>query len=155
MEPQSIYIDTNILIFYFDTKHKEVRNNVRICINRVKRALENPQIKIKVPQVVLGELVLAHCSNKCELDRILQLLNDLNADKPAANEQVLEIAIDLLKLDSLLKPNDALIVAHALYDSEAKWLLTTDTNLIANPNIKREMQKLEHEFTISDSFRTH
>lgn len=151
MPPQSIYIDTELLMFHFD-KHDKGRI-ARATIAQIKNMIKNAEIKVKIPQVVLGELMLNSCKGKCDSTKIIKLLKELNADYPNADSEILECAKELIEEEKgYMKPNDALIVAHALKDNSTTWLLTTDKELIGNLTINRKMNELKHRFTVSETF---
>jgi hypothetical protein len=151
MRPQSIYIDTELLMFHFDRHDKG--KSARATIAQIKTMIKNAEIKVKVPQVVLGELMLNSCDGKCDSTKIIKLLKDLNADYPNADSEIMKCANELLSDENgYMQPNDAVIVAHALKDTSTTWFLTTDTNLIGNLSIDRKMDELGHRFSISETF---
>lgn len=82
---------------------------------------------------------------------MVDLLKSLEADYPNANNLILRYAKELMD-DQSIKPNDAVLVAHALLDLPTQWLLTTDQTLITNLTIKEKMDELHHRFTIGPSF---
>lgn len=156
MPSQHIYIDTDIFRFYFDRDDDRGRV-ARASIAQVERSLENnSEIQVKIPQVVLGELMLAVCEGKCDQEDIKKLLVRLNVevwrDMPTVNSEILLHAKDILDKNPLLGPNDALLAAHALTDGSTTWLLTTDEKLIVNRDIKKKMDAIGHKFTISPSY---
>jgi len=154
MPPQNIYIDTDILIFYFD-KTDDKGRVARSSITQVIRSLENPEIKVRISQVVLGELMMNFCNGKCESDKIKELFVKLNvgySDMPSTSLKDLTCAKEIMDAQHRMKPNDALIVAQVLEDPSAKWLLTTDGKLIGNKFIEEKMEALNHRFTIAPSF---
>jgi len=151
MPPQSIYIDTELLMFYFD-KHDKGRT-ARATISQITKMTKNGEINVKVSQVVLGELLLNSCEGKCDSTKIIKLLKDLKADYPNSNSEILGCARELIADENgYMQPNDALIVAHALKDNSTTWLLTTDKILIGNLSIDRKMNELGHKFNVSETF---
>lgn len=155
MPSQNVYIDTDILIFYFDKKRDKGRI-ARTSITQLERSLnENPQIKVKIPQVVLGELMMNYCNGKCDLNEIKKLLVRLNvgySDMPSAKPDEWHCAEEIVGAQWQIKPNDALLVAQVLKDPSATWLLTTDGKLIGNKFIDKKMLTLNHRFSIAPSF---
>jgi len=143
-------------MFYFDKKKVDERRVARSSIEKVVRSLrENSEIKVKICQVVLGELMLHFCKGKCEFDEMKKLFERLNvgsSDMPSASSKVLKCANEIMESQHRIKPNDALIVAQVLKDSSATWLLTTDEKLIGNRVIEEKMQALGHRFNIDSSF---
>jgi predicted nucleic acid-binding protein len=155
MPQQNVYIDTDILMFYYDKK-EDKRRAARSSIMQVERSLdENHEIKVKISQVVLGELMMHYCNGKCESEEIKNLfvkLNIGNSDLPSVSLEALACAKEILDVQRRINPNDALIVAQVLNDSLATWFLTTDTKLIGNKFIEEKMDALGHRFTINSSF---
>ena len=156
MPSQNVYIDTDILMFSFDKKDDRGRE-ARKTIARLTRSLrENPEIKVKISQVVLGELMMHSCNGKCESDKMMELLEKLNvqsSDMPSVSHDALICASEILNANLRIGPNDALIVAQVLKDPLATWFLTTDTRLIGNMFIQEKMVSLDHRFTIDSSFQ--
>lgn len=155
MPSQHVYIDTDILRFNSD-RNNDLGRVARASIAQVEKSLINPQIKVKIPQVVLGELMIAACQGDCDIEDIKKLLLRLNVevwrDMPTVNSDVLFHAKDILDKNPLLGPNDALLAAHALTDVSTAWLLTTDEPLIVNRVIKEKMDSMGHRFHISSTF---
>jgi predicted nucleic acid-binding protein len=155
MPLQNVYIDTDILMFYHDKKDDK-RMAARSTVTQVERSLdENHEIKVKISQVVLGELMMHFCNGRCESDEMNKLFKKLNvghSDMPSASLEALVCAKEILDVQRRINPNDALIVSQVLTDSLATWLLTTDTKLIGNKLIEEKMEALNHRFTIASSF---
>src|SRR5512136_392652 len=100
MANQHVYIDTDILRFYFDKKDDKRRTS-RSTITNLENALDNNhEIRVKIPQVVLGELMLAICDGKCDAENIMGLLTKLNVDihndLPCPDSDVFSCARELL-----------------------------------------------------------
>jgi hypothetical protein len=161
MPSQSIYIDADMLIFYFD-KHSNKQGDkdddmgriARDTLKKVMAALHNSEIHAKIPQVVLGELFLFFCKeNQDAYDplKFIELIKKMGNEHPCANTKTLKLCQELLN-DHSIKPNDAVLVAHALLDKSTKWLLTTDQTLITNLTIKNKMDALKNKFTIDSRF---
>ena len=153
MPSQNVYIDTDMLIFYFD-KTSDKGRIARDTINKIKNGLDNSEIHVKTPQVVLGELLLSSCEGKCELVKIIKLLKDLEAEFPSADSEILACAQELMNGDQYIQPNDAMLIAHALKDESTEWLFTTDRNLITNLEISRKMDEMKNKFSIASSFHS-
>lgn len=154
MPSQRIYIDADILIYTFDDRSNDKGRTSREIIKKIINNLGNVEIRVRVPQVVLGELLVFFCKRKqtkCTPLQMVDLLKSLEADYPNANNIILRYAKELMD-DQSIKPNDAVLVAHALLDLPTQWLLTTDQTLITNLTIKEKMDELNHRFTIGPSF---
>jgi predicted nucleic acid-binding protein len=153
MPSQSVYIDASMLLFYFDRHH----DNGRIARETIKKVLENidnSEIHVRIPQVVLGELFIFYCRPRNEdydLLKMVGLIKKLQADFPSANFSTLKLAHELRK-DLSIKPNDAVLVAHALLDASTQWLLTTDQVLISNLTIEKQMNNKRNRFAIDSKF---
>jgi predicted nucleic acid-binding protein len=154
--PQSYYIDTDILIYYFgEHDRKDKRTIARKLIKQIINNINNTEITVKIPQVVLGELMLSFYERKCELVQMIDLLReDLRVDIPNASFEVLECAQELRRRDAYITPNDALIVSQALLDNSTTWLFTTDQELIGNMAINEKMDSLDHRFSIASRFNS-
>ncbi len=155
---QSYYFDADILLFYFDStpKKHDKRTASRNLISKVISTNSiNNNINVKIPQVALGELMLAFCAEKCQPDEMMQLIIDnLNADFPNADFNAFTCANELREREGNIKPNDALIVAQALLDRTATWLFTTDRLLIGNLAIMDKMDEMDHQISISSTLNT-
>jgi predicted nucleic acid-binding protein len=151
---QSVYIDSNMLIFYYDKKGDMGRVS-RQTIKKVIDNLDNSEIHVRIPQVILGEVLLYFCIRRkpsCEPSEITGLLKKLEADYPSSSLSIMRCAQELLTIDHSIKPNDALLVSHALLDRSTRWLLTADQILITNLEIKKKMDSMGHRFTIASTF---
>jgi len=156
MPIQNVYIDTNVLMFSFDKKDDRGRDARKTIARLIRSLRENPEIKVKISQVVLGELMMHSCNGKCESGKVMELFEKLNirsSDMPSVSLNVLVCASEILNANLRIGPNDALLVAQVLKDPLATWLLTTDTKLIGNMVIQEKMVFLDHRFTIDSSFR--
>ena len=158
MPRQHIYIDSNILMFYFEKRkprRDDRRENARQSITHITRSLnENDEIKVIISQIVLGELMMHSCNGKCDLEQIGELLRDLHVDGsnlPSVSFDALLCAQEIHDSLRRIEPNDALLVSQALKDPDTTWLLTTDKLLIGNPVIERKMEE-NHRFTIAYSY---
>lgn len=152
MTTQNYYLDTDILLYYFD-ETADLQEIAKTTINQIKsNQRHNSEINVKISQIVLGELLLAFYDKKCKADDVIELLLTLKIDMPNTDSEILNCALDLLREDQLLQPNDALIVAHLLKDTSAKWLFTTDQILIGNLVIDRKMKEYGVKFHIASSF---
>jgi predicted nucleic acid-binding protein len=152
MPSQSVYVDTDMLIYYFD-KRSDKGRMARDTIKKVLDHLDNPEIHVRIPQVVLGELLIHFCTRRkaiCEPAQMIELLRKLEADYPTSNPTLIRHAQELMRQH--IKPNDSMLVAHALLDRTTQWLLTTDQLLTTNLDIKKKMDILGHSFTIDSRF---
>lgn len=153
MPSKNVYVDADMLLFYFDRRSDKGRV-ARETIKKIISHLGGSEIHVRIPQVVLGELLIFFCKQKkdeCEPSKMIELLKKLEADYPNANLDILRHAQELM-IDRSIKPNDAVLVAHALLDRSTQWLLTTDQTLITNLEIERKMSSMGHRFTIDSRF---
>jgi hypothetical protein len=81
MPSQSVYVDADMLIFYFSRRSDQGRV-ARDTIKKVKAHLGNSEFHVRIPQVVLGKLFIFFCKRKteCSLSRMIDLLRGLEAD---------------------------------------------------------------------------
>ena len=57
--PQSYYIDACVLISYFDEQKKDQNKIAKDTIHKIINTVErNPEISVKIPTLVLGEIYL-------------------------------------------------------------------------------------------------
>jgi predicted nucleic acid-binding protein len=154
MPSQSFYIDASMLLFYFDRSSDNGRI-ARETIKKILANLDNLDIHVRIPQVVLGELFIFYCNpnnHDCDPSRMITLTKKLQADYPSANAYTLRLAQELMANDHSIKPNDSVLVAHALLDKATQWLFTTDQALISNLEIERQMCALGNRFTTDSKF---
>jgi predicted nucleic acid-binding protein len=155
MPSQNIYVDADMLIFYFDRRSDKGRI-ARETLNKVLDQRSNPEIHVKIPQVSMGEVLLFICkprrNDDCDPLKMIGFLKKFGNDHPTVNAEILTLSQELITTDRSIKPNDAILVAHALLDQSTKWLLTTDQTLITNFTIKNKMDALGNRFTIDSSF---
>ncbi|RLI77649.1 hypothetical protein DRP04_11100 [Archaeoglobales archaeon] len=151
---QSIYIDANILIGYFEKKNRDIKKIAREAISKTQKMVRgNSEIIVKIPTIVLAEFMqwyIEDCSDEEVLSQFEALVEKLDADFPAPKKEHYELAIKLMNEDDRVNSHDALIVSHALLDPTTTWLLTTDTVLHNNKVIEKEKKRLENRFKISD-----
>ena len=156
---QSIYFDADILINYFADqnirkhakKAKEISRHAKKVIHQARKMCKNPEIIIKVPLIVLGELTM----ETIEQDGItLSSLfgRVIDAEFTSGSRDSYKIASELMGKDDRLTPADALLVAQALTNKTSEWLITTDGNLINNLAISKIKDKLGSGLKISDRF---
>lgn len=121
----------------------------------------NPEIKIKIPLIVLGEFMseLTQKEIKDEKSQEIifrlkqQILLPFGREIPAPSRETYNVALELMNRDHHLKPTDALIVAQALVDEESEWLITTDGSLLDNRAILEIIEEKGSKLKISDRFR--
>ena len=103
----------------------------------------------------MGEILLFICkpnNDDCDPPKMIEFLKRFGTDHPTVNAEVLALSQELITTDHSIKPNDAILVAHALLDQSTEWLLTTDQTLITNRTIKNKMDSLANTFTIDYRF---
>jgi len=153
---QSIYIDTSILIGYFEHKKSDIRKISRDAVNRViNMEKENREIMVKIPSIVLAEFMLWCVRNNCLYEfsaGFEDLMKKLNAEFPSPNKDHYDEVSLLMKKDNFLEPHDALVITHALLDRSTTWVLTTERALHNNKVIQEEKERLNNKFKISDRF---
>lgn len=156
MSYQSYYFDSSVIIAYFDERDKDRNEMAKKIISKVRSAVrKNPEIKVKIPSVVLAEIFMKLIEDervRNRLDEFFALVRDLKADFPAPKIEHYEEALHLLQKDPQLEPHDSMIVAHALLDEETKYLFTFDSKLINNKVIKKRKSEKGVSFKISDEF---
>ncbi|MBI5253634.1 MAG: PIN domain-containing protein [Euryarchaeota archaeon] len=146
---QSIYFDTDIIINYF--KEGDIGKHARKVISQAKKMCKNPEVIVKVPLIVLGELTMISMKKeKIDLSKLLK--RELDAEFTSPNKESYTIAFRLMNEDKLLEAADSLLVAQALTDKISEWLITTDTKLINNLIISKIKEELRSKLKISDRF---
>ncbi len=156
MSQQSIYLDSSIIIGYFDEKDRDIMNLSRNVIHKaIKMSEQNPEIDIKIPSVVLGEFLLWCIRNEC-LDNVsskfLEILKNLEADFPSPKKDNYTKAKSIMDVDERYESHDTLIITHALLDFDTKWFLTTEEQFFYDDYIEKEKERLGNNFKISDRF---
>jgi len=157
---QSYYFDADILLFYFDSRAERRIHDKRMASrNLISKIIStnsvNQDIAVKIPQVALGEIMMAFCEGKCQpVDMMNLIIDKLEADFPNANFDAFQYANELREREGNIRPNDALIVSQVLVDTSATWLFTTDKLLIGNLAILEKMDELNHYFSIGSNFNS-
>ena len=110
---------------------------------------------MKVSIIALGECFMRCLKNpEYKITDILEWLTKLEVDTPAPDEEVINVANELmLRSEHYLDPCDALIVATALCDESAYILLTINEPIIGNRAIKRKMKELGRNLKITYKFK--
>ncbi|GBE17518.1 hypothetical protein BMS3Abin16_00101 [archaeon BMS3Abin16] len=163
-QKQSVYIDTVFLIGFFEKR--DLRDHAKEVIQKVKGMCHNSDISVKIPLVALGEVSKENIettnANKwrnpcgeCKLSMVLTDLfgKEINAEFVSAGKEDYQLAYQLMDKDPQLDGADALIVASALNDSTARWLLTTDSIMLNNIGIEEFKEQKESNLKIADRFR--
>ena len=147
---QSIYLDTVILIGFFEKS--DIGKHSRNVIKQVERMLKNPKIIVKIPLIVLGEFLVEMLNREEDLSK---LFRRINPKFEGTSRESYELALKLMQQDKYLEANDALMVAQAILDKKSEWLITTDTILIGNQVILKEIDSRKSKLKISESFEKH
>jgi len=141
---RTYYIDTDHLYSYIIWKDSETRRNLivnkhqeeeRIRYKSFKEILFNDNVKIKVPLIVMGELINNINRHHAQLDmncvnyiynEIFSIFKRDNIDFSAPNNESFSILAKIIDKDFRFDSTDALIVSQALADKNASHLLTLD-----------------------------
>jgi hypothetical protein len=144
---QNIYIDTYFVQGYLWGKRDE-EENIKPIFSKIKSSIKNPNINVKIPSIVVGELInnLRGISDHGEREDIMynffKLLNELEADIIAPNKCSFDIAKSLIEDDYLAKqPSDVLIASCALCDPDSSHMLFHDGLFLES----RTLEKMEKD----------
>jgi predicted nucleic acid-binding protein len=162
MNYYTIYLDTlYILDIILVDKKKRKRQAKRLFAELV-----NNKLKITLSQIVLGEALAKLFQYKDKDPRIsldatyTDIIKEYNIDSkkclPPLNVRVDKIAQVLLKRDKTLHVTDAVIVAFAIADPNAKFFFTRDKKLLNNKIITKYVKELrgDNMMTITEYFST-
>ncbi|MEM2857204.1 MAG: PIN domain-containing protein [Candidatus Nitrosocaldaceae archaeon] len=162
MKKPKVYIDTSILISPIvdkSSKAKEVGSRLGHISNRYT---------IVIPQIVIGEsisIIIKKTGNRnldpfqSFISNIFNYVVDYENQLPALNEEILNHALELIKLQAdYLDMCDCLIIAHAIVDKEARYLLTSDKHILENGYIIQYVKQYRESsnaqcLTITDSLK--
>ncbi|MEM4400119.1 MAG: PIN domain-containing protein [Candidatus Nitrosocaldus sp.] len=161
-EKPKVYIDTSILISPFVDRQKRA-SEVRSKLIRISN-----NYTIVIPQIVIGESisVIIKKSGSKNSDILQEFINSIlnyitdDGKLPALNKEILKQAIKLKGLQEgyhELDVCDCLIIAHAIVDKEAKYLLTYGS-ILENDVIMDYVKQTRQEYgypplIITDSLR--
>lgn len=141
---QHIYIDTYYIQSYLIGRGHEEEHAKKQVRKAIQHAQRNGDILIKLPFLVVAELMNNVCRNGMDAARkenfiksFLELMNDKNIDFIPHQKKALELATRLSNCDISLDVTDALIVSQALGDKYSTVLLTNDGRLIDSPEINK------------------
>jgi len=153
-----VYLDAVILIGYFE--RIDVGRHAREIISQTRKMIRNPEIVVKIPLIILGELAQKifgkpEQNENFEKMDFLKLFCKLNPIFEGPSYESYNLAARLISEDDRLEPADALLVAQAVVDKTSEWLITTDSVLINNKVILDAINKRNSNLKISDDFRTH
>lgn len=158
---QTIYIDSCIIDAYLWGKKGDKECAKRIYYNVKKTIDSNSKIKVIIPLIVVGEIVntMIQKGKKNKIDEMFKLIEDLKADTPPPNKEIIETSLHILEEDKRFQPTDAIIAAHALCDEYSAHLLTADQNMINSRAVndpednylrdKQEKKKQKQELKIA------
>ena len=138
---------TNRQHIYLDTYHFQAylfgKGEARRVARRLFDKLEKSRVSIKIPFVVVGELinnlVLSDIREKEKgeiLHEFFRLQKRLGIDMVPLSEKACLIVNEILKIDSRLDPANAQLVSQALSDDRSTYLITTDTVLLHSASLK-------------------
>ena len=144
---QNVYIDTYFVQGYLWGKRDE-EEIIKPIFSKIKKSIKNPDINVKIPSIVVGELInnLRKNSDHVKRGKIMynffDLLNNLEAEIIAPNKCSFGIAKSLIKQDDYLEnhPSDVLIASCALCDPDSSHLLFRDS-LFLESRILEGMEK--------------
>ena len=164
---QNIYIDTCLFQGYLWGKEDE-KKNAKDILSKIKSNVKrNPDINVKIPFIVIGEMINNLIRGSFELNnraeimyKFFDLLNDLRADIIPPNKCCYAKAKLLIDQDCYLAENatDILIVSCALCDKDSAFLLTDDSLLLESDSLKkierdmREEGKRSRQLKITNEF---
>lgn len=156
---QNIYIDTHFFQSYLWKKGDE-KENAKDILFQIK-SNRNPDIKVKIPFIVVGELInnlkreIPGQDRKAEIMReFFELLDDLKADIIPPNKCSYDKAKSLTARDVYLAeraPTDTFIASCALCDPDSAFLLTVDKLLLESYHLK----KLEKDMRAKEERKRH
>ena len=142
-----VYIDTYYLleiVLKGDNKHDA---------DSILYKASKGSFEIVVPQIVLGEAVSKILKRGKDarhlMDRLVGTIEKYGIDVdrclvPVA-KSAFEIMEEMRRRDQRLDGTDIAILAHALADPDAKFFLTIDTDMTANPAIERYEMELRND----------
>jgi len=154
---QCVFLDTSVLEPYFFSneykKGEDERKRSRKIVEKISNSIEkNPGIGVKIPQVVIGELI-TNCMMDDEkekfpksddgktLQKLKELCQKLKADLVRNSFDSIQIAQDILKGEknwgTSCMGNDALIVGAALSNENSSHLITWDKEILQSTLIKQ------------------
>lgn len=156
------YTDTDHLYSYIIWKYSPTRRELisknhedeKIRYENFKNVLFNNSIQIKVPLIVVGELINSINKYHNRLDttcvnyiygEIFSIFRREDIDFSAPDNHSYNILKKIIDKDSRFDPTDALIVSQALSDEDASHLLTLDgtiTNSFSGGTIHSLNQEL-------------
>jgi len=165
---QNIYIDTCFFQGYLWGKEDE-KENAKDILSKIKSNVKrNPDINVKIPFIVIGEMINNlirenfELSNRAEIMyKFFVLLRDLKADIIPPNKCCYDIAKSLTAQDSYFAenaPTDAFMASCALCDPDSSHLLTADSRLLESEllkSIERDMRtanKRNRQLKITEEF---
>ena len=147
---QNIYIDTCFFQGYLWGK-KDEEENASDMFSKIETSVrQNPNINVKIPFIVVGELINNLIRENFEqrqeqeiMYKFFRLLTDLNADRFPPNKCCYAKAKLLFSKDMYLierAPTDTFIALCALCDPNSAFLLTDDDLLLKSYSLK-EIEK--------------
>jgi len=149
MTRQSIHYDACMILgkLRSNNDHDE-RTICNDAIRKGEKRKKEHDFELKISLVAIGEVLI-----KCNKDDLYEVYDEISKmDTPVPDVEVMKTAIELKQKDPILKPADALIVAQAICDDSATWLMTIDKHILFNNAIDEIIQHRERRLTISNSF---
>ncbi len=141
---QTYYIDTDHIISYL-FEEKDQTFIARGLFGAIF-GLSNPQIKVIVPKIAIGEVVSELRNRGAQFDtykELLELIDRLEADIQPPSQEALNIIPKCFHADDYLGPTDAVIFAQALCDTDSVYLFTFDsilTNSLSLLELEKELR---------------
>lgn len=151
---QNIYIDTFYIEAYVigdKIGQRDTQKEATDLFQKISKTITNPNIKVVIPFIVLGELInninreISDDMNKTQVFfKFWELINKLiKADFSPPRCNCIPIAKRVMVKDDQIEPTDLHIVAQALEDPYSSFLLTTDSKIIESygiKNLEKEMR---------------
>jgi len=145
---QNIYIDTHFFQGYLWGREDE-KEKARGIFSKIESVVRrNPNINVKIPFIVVGELINNLIRENFEqrdrdenMYKFFELLKDLKADIIPPNKCCYVKAKLLIDRDNYFAeraPTDTFIASCALCDPNSLRLLTVDTLVLESDKLKEE-----------------
>ena len=140
MVSSTIYIDADFLLAHQEETElgQYARNQIGTCENMKN----NHGYDLRTPMMALGEAASKCCFEGFTADELTKLIEEKGIDTPVPSKDEYEMAIELINKAGI-ESCDALLAAHAMLDSSAEILLTTDGRLQGSRYIKRKIKELK------------
>ena len=115
--------------------------------------------EVIIPQVTIGEAFAKVLTKAEDIDQnthqlanlILNIISQPQQCIPVPTEAIYQTALEVINHDNQLDLCDALISAHALNDTEARFLVTTDTKIHVSSYIQNKIEMSHSQLRIIES----